>query len=318
MYQLNIILSVILILFHAFFYLVLPILIKNSILWSLCSISFILLTTTYWSLIHDCTHMSFNPEKKINFGFGRIMSIFFLSPFYLLRLGHLLHHRLNRTPIDTSEANSGKFYYYFRLSIGLFLQELSGNLLIFLPKKYIYQFAKKQGNNIPEIEKIILSNLKNRLMETNVTSTRIDAIFILLLIFITFWLYGEHWLILLASLTGRGFIVSVSDNSYHYNTKLNLAKSGRNLYLPRLGELLILNFNLHNVHHNYPNVPWWQLPVYFKKLNASYDLGYIKSALLQLTCPQFTYHVSIFSAAYCGNLCAKILCELHCRSADTA
>ena len=122
-------------------------------------------------------------------------------------------------------------------------------------------------------------------MDSNVTKTRIDAMIILLLIFITFWLYGENWLILLASLAGRGFIVSVSDNSYHYNTKLNLAKSGRNLYLPRLGELFILNFNLHNVHHHYPNLPWWQLPVYFNKSKDSYDLGYFKSALLQFRGP---------------------------------
>ena len=44
---------------------------------------------------------------------------------------------------------------------------------------------------------------------------------------------------------------------------------------------MILNFNMHRVHHHFPNVPWVQLPEKFSAQNERYDMPYFKQGWQQ-------------------------------------
>src|ERR1051325_7598308 len=89
--------------------------------WTLIPLAF--LNNSYWSLIHECIHDLFNRDRRTNLLFGRTMSILFGSPFQIVRLTHLLHHKLNRTAQEATEVYdpertsvaSVAFGYYFQI-----------------------------------------------------------------------------------------------------------------------------------------------------------------------------------------------------------
>ena len=55
--------------------------------------------------------------------------------------------------------------------------------------------------------------------------------------------------------------------------------------MPRFVSRCVLNFNLHRIHHRYPNVPWTQLPEYFVRQSEVYDEHFLTAALNQLRGP---------------------------------
>ena len=79
---------------------------------------------------------------------GRSLAILFGSPYRILRLSHLLHHKLNRMPVEGTE-----FYdrdkgskaaaapgYYFQILLGLYLVEVISPLYFFLPRRWLERF----------------------------------------------------------------------------------------------------------------------------------------------------------------------------------
>lgn len=70
--------------------------------WTLLPLAF--MHNPYWSLIHEAIHDLFHPAPGINMLFGRAAAVAFGAPFRILRLSHLLHHKLNRTPMAASRS----------------------------------------------------------------------------------------------------------------------------------------------------------------------------------------------------------------------
>src|SRR4051812_44268438 len=56
----------------------------------------VLLTYPCWILIHEAIHSMLSAERVTNHLLGRLLSILHGSPFGVLRLVHLLHHKFNR------------------------------------------------------------------------------------------------------------------------------------------------------------------------------------------------------------------------------
>jgi len=54
-------------------------------------------------------------------------------------------------------------------------------------------------------------------------------------------------------------LISVAENAYRYDTRLDARLEAMNLRLPRPLEQFVLAFNLHSVHHRYPGLPWYEL-----------------------------------------------------------
>lgn len=237
--------------------------------WSLLPV--VLATTSYWSLLHEGIHAVLHPDRRVNDLLSRLLAIGFPAPFAVLRFGHLKHHQFNRTAIDRSEAFDpqrqprwrASLTYYPQLLIGLYLQEVASLLLVWLPRRVILALAGRVPSE-PELPPLAQSIERQLLGRDVLWGMRRDSLASLGLIAASVWLYGaQAWMLLLA-LGGRGLLISLADNAYHYATPLHRpggdVRHARNLALPHWASALILHFNYHAVHHRHPALPWTRLP----------------------------------------------------------
>ncbi|MBF6183132.1 fatty acid desaturase [Nocardia otitidiscaviarum] len=248
----------------------------------------VLLTTPFWSLIHEAVHGTLLERRAHNDGCGRALAVLYGSPFALLKAGHLLHHRYSRTRERTeiydpatsswSKAAPG---YYLRLFGGLYLLEVAAVLLAVAPAPVLRRLARRldapDSVSGPLLERIAQAGTLARF--------RIDAGAIIALHTAAFLAYGAHSWMLLAALGGRALIISVSDNAYHYGTDLDAPLEAMNLRLPRPLERLALNFSLHGVHHRHPGLHWYELRDRFEADGLHYHLGWTAAAARQLRGP---------------------------------
>lgn len=262
--------------------------------WGWTLLAVVLTTTTFWSLIHEAIHGHLLPDKRMNDRAGRVLSALFCAPFQLLRLGHLMHHRFNRSPIQRNDvsqqperATLGETaWYYFTLFGGLYFFEVISSAMSLLPFRFRKQLvAITFGEHAPDGRTMLRAAETQLLSEPGRSRMRLDGLMICLLLVVSFWLYGSYWWMLALALFGRGFLVSFFDNAYHYGNLLDDVRAGYNLRLPRMLERAFLNFNLHEVHHRDPNLPWSALPARFAADRDRYHLGYLHAGVRQLAGP---------------------------------
>ena len=255
--------------------------------WTLLPLAF--LHNSYWSLIHEAIHDLFHPAPRFNMLFGRVAGVLFGAPFRILRLSHLLHHKLNRTPMEATElfdpAKSSRrraaLGYYFQILGGLYLVEFLSSVLFFLPRSWIQGF--NQRFIAPDsVSRILMQNWTSN---ESIREIRTDGMLVLGWFGFSLWCYGEYWPLLLAILGSRGFFISFLDNVYHYRTRVNDIFYASNLWLPAPCAKLLLNFNLHGVHHQNPAVPWNRLPSVFCESVEVYHGNYFSAAARQLNGP---------------------------------
>ena len=119
-------------------------LLQKSMHWSLVVIPLAVLNNPFWALIHEAIHDLFNSSSRTNVAAGRLLSLFFGSPFHVLRLTHLSHHKFNRSPLEKgtevydptrSSKLRANFVYFFYIFCGLYLLEVFSTLIFFLPTK---------------------------------------------------------------------------------------------------------------------------------------------------------------------------------------
>src|SRR2546421_9186328 len=115
--------------------------------WALLSVP--LMTTPFWSLVHEAIHGTLLASRTQSDRCGRGLSIVYGAPFILLKTGHLLHHRFSRTPrerveiYDPTKTTWAKAapVYYLRLVIGLYLLEVLSLALAVLPAAVLRRLA---------------------------------------------------------------------------------------------------------------------------------------------------------------------------------
>ena len=255
--------------------------------WTLLPLA--LLNNPFWSLIHEAIHDLFHPNRRVNAFFGRVMAILFGSPFRILRLSHLLHHKLNRMPVEGTEyydrnqktKGSAAPGYYFQILFGLYLVEVISPLLFFLPRTWVRGF-KDKWLRADSVSAILMQNW---LSHEALSEIRFDGLITLAWLALSFLCYGEHWALLLAVLLARGFLISFLDNVYHYDTPVSDIFYAKNLRLVEPAAKLLLHFNLHGVHHVNPAIPWIHLPNAFEAQAGRFQGGYFAAALNQLQGP---------------------------------
>ena len=282
-------------LLNALQFLILPLyLLPSDAIWGLLLVPIALSTPCFWSVIHESFHGVLHPNPKLNLRLGRSLCIAFGSPFSLLRFGHLMHHKLSRTAFDSTEVYDPEktgwaraaFDFYPRLLIALYVGEVLGTLVVLLPKKLSgllmhRAFAPSEITDFDvgaAIDKGLMSDQRLREM-------RCDALAIVVLFAVSFWLYGVYWQMLLAALLARGFLISLLDNAPHYGTPLGEVSYSHNLRLPAFFSRAYLHFNLHRTHHLKPNLPWASLPEHFSSTDGTYDGGFARLVLRQLRGP---------------------------------
>jgi fatty acid desaturase len=265
------------------------VLLPGSLAWAWTLAPLALLTNPYWSLIHETIHDLFHLNRSVNAFFGRLLSIFFGAPFRILRMSHLVHHKLNRRPVEGTEyydrAQGTKTRaapgYFFQIFLGLYLVEVLSPLYFLLPRRLLAWVHKRFMR--PESVSGIL--MHNWLGADALREIRFDGLLTLSWLALSFLCYGRHWPLWAAVLLGRGFLISFLDNVYHYATPVDDVFYARNLRLPGAAAKLLLNFNLHGVHHINPAIPWIDLPEAFGLEGGKYQGGYFAAALGQLRGP---------------------------------
>ena len=284
--KVNIVLGSCFIVFNLFCFLILPLLAQQQPAWLWLLLVAVITTNTLWALIHEAIHCIFHPNKPTNFLFGRLMGLSFGVEFHIARFGHLMHHRFNRTGLDLTDGYDpdktprwlANIPYYLQICVGLYLSEIFVPILFLLPKGTVSHLAEKLlGHDSPHF-KALKSNL---LKAQTLRELRVNTLVMLALWTISFYLYGQYWWALLAASLCRGFMISFADNLPHYGTTTHDTRYAYNLSMPSIFQKLILNFNLHRVHHHYPNVPWSQLPEKFKQTNDQTDINYFKQGMRQ-------------------------------------
>ena len=243
-----------------------------------------LITTPMWALAHEAIHSQLHPSKRFNQYAGRLLCIFFGSPFRLLRHGHLHHHRHSRMEEDRTEIYdaykdsyiSAAIAFYPRLLGGLYLGEVLANFIFLLPRKVLFILLDKvhPAHNGPA-----RARAEKELLEANALSElRQDALLIITVYGLAFYCYGILWWQLALVLCIRALLISLVDNSFHYHTPLNDHLYSVNLRLPNWASPLILNFNMHRTHHSHVSLPWHALPsaTEYKDEDPSFMGGILK------------------------------------------
>jgi fatty acid desaturase len=271
-------------------FIVLPLfLLPSTRTWAWTLLPLALLTNPYWSLIHESIHDLFHPNRNINAFFGRLLSILFGSPFRILRLSHLVHHKLNRTPAEgteyydraaTTKARAAPGYY-FQICAGLYLVELLSPVYFLLPRA-IPAWVFDRFIRPDSVSGVLM---KTWLGAASLREIRFDGLLTLCWIALAFFCYGGDWLLLIAVLSARAFLISFLDNVYHYATPVGDIFYARNLRLAAVPAKLLLHFNLHGVHHLNPAIPWIDLPQAFDAQAGKYHDDYFAAAVRQLRGP---------------------------------
>jgi fatty acid desaturase len=252
-------------------------------------LSFALYRNTYWSVFNETILDLFHPNRNVNGFFGRFLSILFGAPFRILRMSHLVHHKLNRRPAEGTEyydrAKSTKARaapgYFFQILIGLYLVEVLSPGYFLLPRRLLV-WAQKRFVRADGVSGLLMQNW---LAAEALREIRFDGLLTVSWLALSFVCYGSRWPVLAAVLLARAFLISFLDNVYHYATPVDGVFYARNLRLPAAGAKLLLNFNLHGVHHINPAIPWIDLPEAFDVEGGKYHGEYFAAAVSQLRGP---------------------------------
>jgi len=262
--------------------------------WGWLLVPIALLTNFFWALHHEAIHGGFHGERQRNLLAGRFMAMLLGSSFHVLRFGHLMHHRYNRNPIDRPDTYDpaatprlrARLTFLGNLIFGLYLAELAVPVACWLPRRMIQRIVDRvyRGED-PALVAIRLAAHRLFLDPRRLRIIRTDAFLAWGLIALSALAFGRHWPMLLAFLIARGVLISVFDNVYHFATPIDRPDYARNLSLPGPLRLLILNMNLHRVHHARPALPWWALPAQFRASRDQYDASLLRTAAAQFSGP---------------------------------
>jgi fatty acid desaturase len=225
-----------------------------------------LMTPFNTAVLHEAIHGRLASNARWNDRIGRALALCSGTAFDVIRFGHLSHHRYNRHALDRPDViEPGRsrlrafLEYYAHLRGGLYLVEVLATIAMLLPRKLIDRLiGQAMAANEPAIAAI--RRAARRGIDRRIQRIRIDALLAILITTGAFYLYGAWWPLLLMAVALRGLIVSLQDNLPHYGTPPVIGAPAHNTRAPRWAALLMLNQNLHAVHHDRPDLPWHALP----------------------------------------------------------
>jgi fatty acid desaturase len=257
--------------------------------WALTILPLAALNNPFWSLIHEAIHDMLHPSRRVNRAAGRALAVFFGSPFLILRLSHLLHHKLNRAPIEATELYAPEktsrtraaLGYFWQILGGLYILEFISPLLFFLPR-FILRRMERRYFSGTDLAGYLMKGL---MRDDAIREMRVDGVATAVLVAASAASYGAYWPLLVALLLGRAFLISFLDNVYHYGTPIDDTFYARNLSLPRALSAGLLHFNFHGIHHQNPAVPWIGLPQAFRDQSARFEGEYFAAARRQFSGP---------------------------------
>lgn len=262
--------------------------------WGFLLVPVALLSNGFWALHHEAIHGGFHDDRRRNALAGRIMAILLGSSFAVLRFGHLMHHQYNRNPTDRPDVYDpardsrllARLSFLGNLLGGLYLVELIVPIACLLPRPIIRRIVDRVYRaDDPDVRAIHQSATRLFLDPRRLALIRADALMATALIGVSAYLFGRYWPMLAGFILARGLLISVVDNVYHFATPIDRPDYARNLWLPAPLRLLLLNMNLHRVHHTRPALPWWRLSAELRVTGDGFDAPLLTAALAQFSGP---------------------------------
>lgn len=245
---------------------------------------------------HEASHKKlFAKNIFLNNFWGSIILLPLMTPITIYRKIHMFHHGFNRKDNHTSAldvfvinnkaAGIKKVYYYviWYLSIfcgGFFLHSLiSVILFLFIP---------------PSVSVRISSAFKGWTMKDQLQSILLFAIGVLFHLSV-YWLMGKDiYLYTLGyPMLSFAWVLSLLVYIFHYDTTIGneVRYNVRSVkYVPVISWIL-MNFNEHATHHQYPNIPWYELSEKSTPLPQEYSnynqntWSFLRAILAQLKGP---------------------------------
>src|SRR5262245_10314799 len=191
--------------------------------WALVPVA--LLTNFVLPLHHEAIHGGFHEDRQRNLRAGRLMAVLLGSSFHLLRFGHLMHHQYNRNPIDRPDVYDpavtprlkARLGFLGTLVFGLYFAEMAAPLGCCLPRPAIRRIIDRvyRGDD-PALVAIRLAAHRQFLDPRRLRLIRTDVALAWALIGGSAIAFGAYWPMLLGFLVGRGAMISVFDNVYHF------------------------------------------------------------------------------------------------------
>lgn len=276
-------------------YLVLPLLARfhdTAWVWGLLPLA--LIANGYWATLHEAIHGQLLTRADHNRHAGRVLAILWGSSFRLLRFGHLMHHRFNRHKLDrpdsydpaTTGVGIARLRFFAEMMGGLYVIEVLTPALYLMPQAWVHRLVSGlyAGDEapMPRLRPLAEQALAG---PKGIAEIRADALWAWSLLIIGGLAWGVYWPAFLAFVLGRGLLVSMLDNVYHFRTPLDQVDYAYNLSLPAPLQRLFLNMNMHRVHHRRMHLAWWQLPRQFTQDREQFDGSLLVGAVKQLYGP---------------------------------
>lgn len=214
---------------------------------------------------HEAAHGKlFRDNKRRNDLWGSIILLPLMVPVTIYRKIHMFHHGFNRKDDHTSALDTFVFknkpsrlriaycYLLWYVSVflgGFFLHSLVSVLLfLFVPVSLSSRISPAFNN----------WTIKDQLQSVLLFSLGV-------LLHVGVWLlFGRD--IYLYSLglpmLSFGWVLSVLVYIFHYDTTVGntVRYNVRSLHRVPVFSWVLMNFNEHATHHQYPNIPWYELP----------------------------------------------------------
>lgn len=260
--------------------------------WTLLFVPFsLLMVVTNAVLVHEAIHNLLLPNRWGNELLGRFLAILEGVCLDLQKWDHLQHHVHNSTHKNcpdvrvTTEGIAPRYdyakYVYTGL-VGLFLSEFFFNISTCFRSRRSVEKARVEtslGGPGPSSSQIAMCQLLTR---GRLKHVRLDGALILATNTLSLYCFRNHLILFVALFLTRAFLLTFLDSFAHFKTPVNAKWFAKNVAVTKpLERLVFLNFNLHGVHHVFPDRSWITLPL-LRESNP-----------LQLT---FPYHQNLFQA----------------------
>lgn len=252
---------------------------------------------------HEASHRKlFADNRRLNDVLGSLILLPILVPINVYRKIHIFHHGFNRKDDHTSVLDTfttkkltplKRAYYHtlWYLSVfcgGFFLHSLVSVLLfLFVPPRLAPKISPAfNGWNGPDqLLAILLFSLG---VGFHVA---------------VFYLLGKtvYWLVLGLPMLSFAWVLSLLVYIFHYDTTVGdgVRYNVRSVRRVPFFSWVLLNFNEHATHHQYPNIPWYELPQRRQPLPDAYTQqnqttdNFFRAIANQLKGPRIVYEHDI-------------------------
>lgn len=250
----------------------------------------LLLVITNGVIVHEAIHGLTWPSHRGNEFIGRLCGILVGVCFDLQRFDHIQHHVHSSTEKNSPDIKIardghvqriGRLRHWYHCSVGLFFSEFYFNIVTcFRPEGTIRRLRCAPPESTHETSGQIA--MRQLLHRNRLPHVRIDGAIILAIHIASLYCFRNHLWLFAGILLGRAAILTTLDSFAHFKTPINARWFAKNIRLPGLIEKWIfMNFNLHGVHHIFPDQSWLKLG----ELRVSNPMNI-----------HFSYHQGLFGA----------------------